>query len=254
MTVSTKPFTLGFSWHTLDNFLPGLDQHLPLDKDWLPYFAPMIGFGLVLAAPDYFEGVSPVFWLGLRAAIPFGLFAFFAFRGAYPELKDFRPGAAAALDIAVGLVVAVLWMAPYVWFEILSSDGGKGFDASHGGTAALVLRFIGFATVTPFIEELLVRSFLMRSADLWDTHKHFRDVPVGYYTMRGFLFTLLWFTFTHAQWEWPVAAATGAIYNLWLYRRKHIGSLILAHAVTNATIFFAVVWAAGHGRDWWFFL
>ena len=57
--------------------------------------------------------------------------------------------------------------------------------------------------------------------------------------------------------SWPalvmflLAFATGIVYNLWLYRRKHIGSLILAHAVTNASLFAVVVWAS---EDLWFFL
>jgi hypothetical protein len=70
--------------------------------------------------------------------------------------------------------------------------------------------------------------------------------------------TVAWFTFTHASWEWPVAFLGGVLYNLWLYRRKHIGSLILAHAVTNAALFFLVVGGerAGTGGVWdlWFFL
>ena len=215
----------------------------------------MIGFALVLAAPEYVPGVSPLAWLALRAAVPLGLFLFFAYKSSYPELKGFRPNGSAAGDVLVGLGVAALWMAPYIWFDGLRPDAAEAFDPDAGARfAMLALRLVGFALVTPFIEELLVRSFLMRSADVWDTDKSFRDVPVGYYTLRGFLFTLVWFTFTHAQWEWPVAAATGAIYNLWLYRRKHIGALILTHAVTNAAIFVTVLWAAARGADWWFFL
>ncbi len=216
----------------------------------------MVGFALVLAAPEYVPGVPPLGWMALRAAVPLGLLLFFAFKGSYPELGGFRPGGTAALDVLVGLGVAGLWMAPYVWFEGMQPDASHAFDPNEGGTrtAMLALRFAGFALVTPFIEELLVRSFLIRSADVWETGKTFRDVPVGYYTLRGFLFTLLWFTFTHAQWEWAVAAATGVIYNLWLYRRKHIGALILAHATTNAAIFAAVVWGAERGLDWWYFL
>jgi CAAX prenyl protease-like protein len=115
----------------------------------------------------------------------------------------------------------------------------------------LGLRFAGFAIVTPFIEELLVRSFLLRAADTYDTDRDFRDLPIGRFAWRSFLFTVAWFTFTHAQWEWPVAFAAGVVYNLWLYRRKHICALILTHAATNATLFAFVVWAS---EDLWFFL
>ena len=36
-------------------------------------------------------------------------------------------------------------------------------------------------------------------------------------------------------------APTGIALNLWLYRRRHMGSVVLAHAVANAAIFAFVV-------------
>ncbi len=162
-------------------------------------------------------------------------------------------------DVAVGLAVAGVWMAPYVlWEGMRPEDTSAAFNPESAGAnmkmSMLALRLAGFAFVIPFVEELLVRSYLMREAEVYDTDESFRSIPIGVFAWRGFLFTLVWFTFTHAPWEWPVAAATGVIYNLWLYKRRHIGSLILTHAVTNAALFAAVVWADGDGRDWWFFL
>lgn len=228
------------------------------DIDWLPYFGPMLGFALVLTAADYLPGASPLLLLVLRAAVPLGLFLYFYLRGSYPELHDFKPGAAAGLDVLVGLGVAALWMAPYVLGWLERPGGEESFDAGIAGPEleplVLGLRLVGFAAVTPFIEELLVRSFLMRVTDVIDTDRDFRELPIGQFAWRSFAVTLVWFTFTHAQWEWPVAFLTGVVYNLWLYRRRHIGALILTHAATNAALFGAVVWAAGRGRDWWFFL
>ena len=58
-----------------------------------------------------------------------------------------------------------------------------------------------------------------------------------------------------------MAFLTGVIYNVWLYRRRDIGALIVTHAVTNAALFAAVVWgsgkiidARGELPDLWFFL
>ena len=34
--------------------------------------------------------------------------------------------------------------------------------------------------------------------------------------------TLAWFTLSHVPWEWWVAAPTGALFNLWLYRRGRL--------------------------------
>ena len=72
----------------------------------------MVGFALVLALADWFPG----FDLGvmvLRLVVPLGLFAYFAARGCYPELRRFRPaGPFLALDVLLGLAVTAAWVAP----------------------------------------------------------------------------------------------------------------------------------------------
>ena len=223
----------------------------------------MVAFAAVLALDDYVEGYDAAF-LGLRFAIPLLLFLFFLSRGCYPELRDFQPGGAGALqDGLLGLTVAAVWVAPYFVWPGLRPDASVRFDAAAAGQnlwpLMLGMRFVGFVVITPFIEELLVRSYLMRAVDVYPADRDFREIPVGTFTWRSFLVTLAWFTFTHAEWEWPVAFAAGVLYNVWLYRRRHIGSLILSHAVTNAALFlFVVWWSADAGADafWnlWFFL
>jgi CAAX prenyl protease-like protein len=223
----------------------------------------MVAFAAVLAIADYVEGYDLAF-LGLRAAVPALLFVFFLTRGCYPELGGFRPGwGGALLDVILGLVVALVWAAPYLAWPDLRPDPPEAFDASMAGAGlrplTLGLRFAGFIVVTPFVEELLVRSYLIRAAEVYPADRDFREISVGAFAWRSFLVTVAWFTFTHAEWEWPVAAAAGVLYNLWLYRRRHIGSLILAHAATNAALFCFVVWSsseAGSGGFWdlWFFL
>ena len=63
--------------------------------------------------------------------------------------------------------------------------------------------------------------------------------------------TSIWFTFTHVDWEWIVAAPTGVLFNLWLYHRRHIGAPIVAHAAANASIWLVVVLGP---VDLWIFL
>lgn len=219
----------------------------------------MIAFALVLAAGDYLPESSAFGLAAMKVLAPLLLFRYFQRKGCYPELSGFRFSAGSVLDVLVGLLVAAVWMAPYLlWEGLRPADAGVAFDPAAAGPdmkmSMLALRLAGFAFVTPFVEELLVRSFLMREAEVYDTAESFRSIPIGVFAWKGFLFTLVWFTFTHATWEWPVAFATGIIYNVWLYKRRHIGSLILTHAVTNAALFAAVIWADGVGRDWWFFL
>lgn len=216
------------------------------DHGWWPYLAP---YGLFLAIADLGsrmpESVAPVALI-LRVAVPGALLLFFASRGRYPELRGFRPGAAGFADIAVGLAVAALWVMPYLVFPSLPQPApGEGFDAHVLGNGreaiALTLRVTGFVLVTPFLEELFVRSFLIRYAEVYDTGEDFRTLPMARYQRRAFWVTIVWFTFTHAQWEWLVAFPTGIVLNLWLYQRGHLGAPVLAHMVANGAIAAAVL-------------
>lgn len=216
------------------------------DHGWWPYLGPY-GLFLLLSEisgrmPDELEGVM----LALRVLAPGLLFVSFVVRGRYPELRGYRFGGASLLDVATGLLVAALWMGPFLLFTSLSRpEAGSGFDATLLGEGreplAIGLRLLGFALFTPFIEELFVRSFLIRYADVFDTGEDFRQLPVARFAWQSFLVTAVWFTFTHASWEWLVAAPTGVLWNLWLYHRGHIGSTIVSHAVANGSIAAAVL-------------
>jgi uncharacterized protein len=137
-------------------------------------------------------------------------------------------------------------MGPYLLWPSLAR--GEPFDPSLLGeerrTLTLALRLAGFALVTPFVEELFVRSFLLRFAETLE-RGDFRSVPIARFAWRGFVTTVLWFTFTHAQWEWWVAFPTGIAFNLWLYARGHLMACVVAHAVANAAIWGMVVLGAG---------
>jgi len=220
-----------------------------------PYVLPYVAFGLVLSMAD----VGPKAVMAVaQVALPAGLLLWFGWRGEFPELRAFRPCPIEALaDVAVGVGIAVLWLAPFLVFTDLARPGAEArFEPQALGGAAptLALRLVGFAIVTPFMEELFVRSFLLRFIDVFDRQADFRDVPIGRFAWRSFLGTVLWFTVTHQSWEWIVAAPTGIVLNLWLYRRRHLGSVVLAHAAANATIFAFVVARAGANPDLWIFL
>lgn len=219
----------------------------------LPYFA----FGVVLAAVGSFPpGVA----LAVQVAVPAGLLLFFYFRGAYPELGAPAPAegrGGPVGDVAIGLAIAALWMGPFLLFEGLPRpDVEEGFDTTVLGAAAVTLavRFLGFALVTPFMEELFVRSFLLRFIDVFDQRADFRDLPIGVFAWRSFLGTSAWFMATHQTWEWIVALPTGILFNLWLYRRRTMSSVVLAHAVANATIFAVVVAFGPSNPGLWIFL
>ncbi len=115
--------------------------------------------------------------------------------------------------------------------------------------------------MTPFVEELFVRSWLLRFIDVAETRRSFRSVPIARFSPRSFAIVTLYFVLSHAIWEWGVMLAWTLLTMAWFYRRKHVAPLVLIHAVTNGAIF-AFVWAFdGVFRDatgapipLWFFL
>jgi CAAX prenyl protease-like protein len=225
-----------------------------LSGGFLPYVGPYVLF-LVLV-----ELEAPLI---ARVAAPFTLLAFHAWRGDYPELSGFRPS---WLDAGFGLGLAILWLAPYVFVRSLPwPEPGPPFDPGQWGPERapllLAVRLAGFALVTPFVEELFVRSFLLRWIDVFDRSGDFRAVPIGHFAWRSFVLTSLYFMGSHVPWEWWVALPTGVLFNLWLYYRRHLGATILAHAVTNACLWVAVVFGGDavralseHRLDPWIFL
>ena len=205
------------------------------------YLAPYGAFLLLVELLAHFPQAAAVLF-PLRVAVPAVLLGWFWQRGAFKELRGYRAGAGTLADVAAGLAIAALWIAPYVLLPSLPR--GRPFDPGllGGGNhdLALALRLVGFALVTPLHEELFVRSFVLRFAEVFD-RGDFREVPVARFAWRGFVASVLWFTFSHARWEWWVALPTGIALNAWLYRRGHLGACVLAHAVANATIWAVVV-------------
>ncbi len=234
---------------------------------WGPYLWPYMSFLLLrevqVRLPHDLAPYMQLFRIVLTAA----LLLFFFLRGDYPELRGWRPTLPGVVqDLLMGLATTALWVAPYLVFQRLPRpDPQAAFYPYALGTqfapVFVAFRFAGFAAVTPYMEELFIRSFLIRYLDVFDTSEDFRDVPMARFRWRSFLGTWLAFTVSHLPWEYPVAAATGLLWNLWLYRRKHLASLVLVHAVTNASLFLLVAIASGrlHGPqgqvlDLWYFL
>ena len=231
-----------------------------------PYLLPYFGFLLSIellsrVLPESHAGLG----LFLKPMVPAVLLVFFALRGAYPELRWPRVDrVGGSLDVVVGFALAVLWMAPFLWIDALRPEG-PGFDPDQLGADRRVLalgaRFFGYALVTPIFEELFIRSFVMRYADVYTSRGDFRKLPLARYTTRSFVVTVVVFTLGHAPWEWWVAVPWVALTNLWFYYRKDLWAVIRVHAVTNAAILFiAVTWdgaftdANGNPISLWFFV
>lgn len=205
-------------------------------------------------------------FLALRVLVPAALLVYFFRQGEYPELRTWPPGGGAGLaqDVLVGLVGAAVWMAPMVWLgrdffpEFLRPGPDAGFDPTllgeHLVGLTLALRLAGYAVVTPFAEELFVRSWLARWLEVFDSRRDFRSIPIAEPSLRSFLGVVLFFTASHVPWEWPVAVLWIVGTQLWFYHRRHLGSLVVVHAASNLAIFVAVLIADRAGVDLWYFL
>lgn len=233
---------------------------------WWPYILPYVSFLILVELGRRVPDALALPMLAIKPSVPAALMFYYARQGAYPELRGFlRKGVAwIGVDVAVGLGLAVLWVAPYLWIAAIRPESLEGFDPAIAGEAlapvAMSLRFAGYALVTPFFEELFIRSFVMRYADVYPGPGDFRALPLARFTWRSFATTVVVFSIGHVPWEWWVAVPWVVLTNLWFYRRGHIGSVILVHAVTNAAILVWVLLAGGEisvGGDTlslWFFV
>ena len=211
---------------------------------WLPYVAPMFTFLLLVEASRRVPEHYSLWMLVLRVLIPLGLLVYFAIRGNYSELR-FRISMMTSADVALGVALAALWIAPYMLFPSLRPDESESFDPALAGAAivplVLSLRAIGYAIVTPLMEELFMRSFLMRMAIVFDTDEDFREQPIGQFTWRSFLVVVIVFLATHVMWEWWVMLPWAVLTNLWFYYRKELFALVVVHGVTNGSILLAAI-------------
>lgn len=233
---------------------------------WGAYFWPYVSFLLLIEISRRFPDEYGPFFLVLKVLTPLALLVWYYGRGSYPELRGHRWSLSSVLkDVAVGVLGAAIWMAPYILVDAWRPDSEGAFDPEQFGASmvwvALGLRAIGYGVVTPFIEELFVRSWLHRYIEVFDSRTDFRDIPIGQYTRRSLAIVVIWFTFTHVQWEWPVAVAWILLTQLWFYHTKSLVSMVIVHASSNLSILAFVLGfsgritdGAGQPIDLWFFV
>jgi CAAX prenyl protease-like protein len=222
-----------------------------MQRAW-PYLAPYAVLLLCAELARWLPAAAEPPLLALRVVVPAVLLAVAVRRGAFPELAEGPGAAGGALDVAFGLGIAALWLAPYLLIPALPR--GDPFDPDALGEALrpawVGLRLLGFVAVSPLVEELFVRSFLHRVAEVWPAWADFWQRPLAHPHRFAFFATLVWFTLSHATWEWWVALPTAALLNGWLYLRGQLRSVWIAHAVANGAIGGLV--AFGPGSLWSF--
>jgi uncharacterized protein len=220
---------------------------------WWPYVVPYVAFLLLSEIGARLPDAAAPWMLALKPIVVLALVLRFRAAGAYPEWR--RPAVPMSVfgafqDVVVGLALTAVWVAPFVLFPALRPEPGGAFDPAMAGEGlvplVLGLRLFGYALVTPIFEELFIRSFVLRIADVWESEHDFRDQPIARYGLRSLVVTTVVFCLGHVPWEWWVCVPWFVLSTLWFYHRKNLTALMLVHGVTNG----ALLALASFGEGW----
>ncbi len=110
--------------------------------------------------------------------------------------------------------------------------------------AFIGIRLLGASVVVPVFEELFWRSFIIRY--IIDP-EDFTRIRIGTFTAASCGISAILFGLEHHFWLAGIVA--GLLYNLVLYKTRHIFYCILAHGVTNFLLGLYVL-ATGNWRFW----
>ena len=211
---------------------------LPISRAALARTAPFAAFMVLLALrgalpPNGVLGLDPRWVYGITVPVVGALLAWFWREYSELATPTLPTLAEAALAVAVGGVVCVLWVnlnAP--WMRLGESSASFVPVDAQGKLLwpLIAVRWIGASLLVPVMEELFWRSFLMR----WVQNPHFEAVAPRSVGLKAVALSTLVFMLAHTLWLGAIIA--GLAY-AWLYVRT--GKLwvpILAHAVTNGAL------------------
>ncbi len=180
---------------------------------FVPLFITQLGFDAELA-------------YGLKT-ITVGILLLFFFRK-YKEIKY----SVSRLSIIVGALIFIIWVGTILLTHDTTETTGA---PEHYLILFYSLHFLGAVLVAPLIEELFVRSYLIRIL----VSNNWRSVYIGKATMPSFLVTVLFFGLAHQQ--IVAGLIVGVILNLMLYYTQNISDCIVAHSVANLLLYFYVI-------------
>jgi len=192
----------------------------------MPFVAPFFLFMLCLSVEGYFFPDQHYAFYPVKAILVAAVLAWY-WRSLPPLTL-----AAPMLSVAVGVAGVILWIGfdPLLVHYAQPLIGRNPFQLYpvHEAWALFLFRLLGITFVVPVMEELFWRGFLMR----WLIKEDFTSVPIGTYQPLSFWITTACFAAVHGP-EWPLAVVAGLLYGAWFIRTKSLGSVMLAHGVTN---------------------
>lgn len=168
-----------------------------------------------------------------------GFFSLFFFRKYYKFKIRFD-----FFAVLVGILIAFIWVFGNNFYALLNIDiKNNVFNLYDYGFLDVILKAITFVIFTPVIEEFFMRFWLIR----FIISKNWEEVEIGKFTLLSFLFTTLFFGFSHILWIQGIIS--GILFNVVYYLRKYIESCILAHFVSNLFLFIYVLYS-GNSVFW----
>ncbi len=237
-----------------DNNTPALFASRPQ----LPYLIPFLAFMLFMIPGSFghFAGIDwkelwktyhPLIYAAKTIAAAIMLAVFWRY---YTKIRWTH----LPLGVLVGLVGTVVWVGLEYASQAIglstrpaAADMYIPTDQIHDPMWRYTFYFIRIAgptLVVPVMEELLFRDFLMRALI---RGSRFQEVAIGTFTWGSLLGVAAMFGILgHIQ--RPSGVAYGLMMGLLLIRTKSLGACIVAHGVTNLTLYLYVIYFG----DWQF--
>lgn len=197
------------------------------ESAWFPRVFPFALFMAFIMVESVFA--SDVYLIYTAKSVVVGLILLH-FRKRYTEIKYLVTAKDIFMAVILGVIVFLLWITMTWNFAVIGKP--RSFNpyillSREAFYPAIFFRIFGSSVVVPVMEEIFWRSFVIR----WIDNNNFMSVPVGRFSTRSFIITVLLFGSEHSLWLAGIMA--GVLYNLLLYYRKNIFLCVISHGVTN---------------------
>ncbi len=142
-----------------------------------------------------------------------------------------------ALPVIIGIAIFLFWILLEDYYPHVGTSGYIPAD-----NVMLIFRLLAFVAIAPVIEEFFVRNFLARIL----IKTNWKSVKLGAFTAASFIITAAFFGFSHNRWLPGLIA--GILLNYLIYKKRTMGSVIIAHATANVLLAFYIIYTQS-----WFF-
>lgn len=126
------------------------------------------------------------------------------------------------LAIFVGALVAAEWIFFSNFNHFFGAVTSNGYSSVD-----IIIKLSTGVILAPIVEEFFTRFYFLR----FIIDEDWRQVPLGKFTVKSFIITVLFFGLSHNM--WIAGLISGILFNILFYKAKDIESCILAHSAAN---------------------